>query len=77
MLAIARLLWKRSKEWLFLWKEKNMVRISLSVGHVMNMVIMHLSVLKEKRNLKESLNLEIFCMLMRKRNQIRVEVMMN
>ena len=46
----------------------------------MNMLIMHLSVLKDKINTKESLDLgdvEIVCMLMKKKNQIRVEVMMN
>ena len=51
MLAIASPLKKRfRKEWLFLWKEKKMVRISLNVGLVMNKVIMHLSVLNEKGN---------------------------
>ena len=58
MLKITKLLKKRSmKEWLFLWKEKKMVRNFLSVGHVMNMVIMNLSVLKEKRSLRKDLDL--------------------
>ena len=35
-----------------------MVRISLSVGHIMNMVIMDLSVLKEKEILREGSSLE-------------------
>ena len=46
----------------------------------MSMVIMHLSILKEKRNLKNCLDLgdlETTYMLMNKENQIRVEVMLN
>ena len=46
----------------------------------MSMVIMHLKVLKEKRNLREDSNLEdrySFSMLMKKNNQIRVRVKMN
>ena len=43
----------------------------LSVRHVMNMVIMHLNVLKEIRNIEEILDIEninIFYMLMKKKN---------
>ena len=61
---------KYKKEWLFLWKEKNMVRISSNVGHVMNMVIMHLSGLKEKESIREGSSLqdiEIVLMLMKKK----------
>ena len=60
-----------------------MVRISLNVGHVMNMVIMHLSVLKEKGSISEDSNLEeieIVYMLMkkkRKKNLIKEKVKMN
>ena len=49
----------------------------------MSMVILHLNFLREKRNLKEGLDLEdleIACMLMKKKkrkNLIRVEVKMN
>ena len=47
-----------------------MVRQSLNVGHVINRVIMHLSVLKEKRSLREDLDLgdlDNVYMLMRKK----------
>ena len=60
-----------------------MVRISSNVGHVMNMVIMHLSVLKEKESIREDSNLEdleIVYMLMkkkRKKNLIKTKVKMN
>ena len=59
-----------------------MVTKSLSVGHVMNMVIMLLSVQKEKRNPKKDLDLEdveTTCMLMRKKrmNLIREKMEMN
>ena len=58
-----------------------MVRKYLSVGYVMNMVIMHLSVLKETRSLREDLDLgdlDNVCMLMRKKmNLIKAEVKMN
>ena len=60
-----------------------MVRKFLNVGHVMSMVIMHLSVLREKISFKEDLdldNLEIAYMIMKKRkrkNLIREKVKMN
>ena len=58
-----------------------MVRKILSVGQVMSMAIMHLSVLKEKISLREDLDLgdlDNVCMLMKKKmNLIRVEVKMN
>ena len=41
-----------------MWKEKKMVRTFLSVGHAMNMVMIHLSVLKEKGIIREDSNLE-------------------
>ena len=65
-------------------KEKKMVRIFLSFGHAMNMVIMHLSVLKEKGSIREDLNLEdleIAYMLMKKKknkkNLTKEKVRMN
>lgn len=66
-----------------MWKEKKMVRISLNDGHVMNIVITHLSVLKEKEILREDSNLEdleIVYMLMKKKkkkNLIKTKVKMN
>ena len=57
-----------------------MVRNFLNVGLAINMVIMHLSVLKERKSIEESLDLgdiEIVCMLMKMKNHIRVELMMN
>ena len=48
-----------------------MVRKCLNVGHVMDMVIKYLSVLKEKINLREDLDigdLDNVCMPMRKKN---------
>ena len=39
-------------------KRENMVRRSLNVGLVMNLVIMHLNVLKERKSLRKSLTLE-------------------
>ena len=60
-----------------------MARKFSNARHVMNMVIMHLNALKEKRNTKEDLDqedLEIVCMLMKKKkrmNLIRVVVKMN
>ena len=60
-----------------------MVRKFLNVGHVMNMVIMHLSVLREKTSLNEDSDLEdleIAYMLMKKkkrRNLIKEKVKMN
>ena len=57
-----------------------MVRKSLSVRHVMSMVIMHLSVLKEKINLREDLDLgdiENVYMLIKKKNQTRAGVRMS
>ena len=49
-----------------------MVRIYSNVGHVINMVIMHLSVLKEKESLREDSSLEdleIVYRLMKKRKK--------
>ena len=46
-----------------------MVRIYLSVGLVINIVIMHLNVPKERKNIKEIRNLEMIesvCMQMNK-----------
>ena len=66
-----------------MWKEKKMVKIYLNVGLVMNMVIMHLSVLNEKGSLRVDSNtedLEIINMLMKKKmkkNLIKEEVKMN
>ena len=84
MLAVTTMLRKRSrKEWLSLWKDKMMLRISLNFGHVMNMVIMHLSVLKEKESIRKDSNLEdleIVYILMkkkRKKNLIKTKVKMN
>ena len=60
-----------------------MERKSSNVGHAMNMVIMHLNDLREKRNTKEDSNqedLETAYMLMKKKkrqNLIKVEVKMN
>ena len=59
-----------------------MERKFLNAGHVMNMVIMLLSIQKEKINSKEYLDLEdleIACMLMRKKrkNLIKEKVKMN
>ena len=60
-----------------------MVRKSFNVGHVMSMVIIHLSVLKEKESIREDSNLEdleIVYMLMkkkRKKNMIKTKVKMN
>ena len=60
-----------------------MVRISLNVGHVMSLVIMHLNVLKERKSINESSilgDLGITCMLMKKRNlmkKFRVKVIMS
>ena len=60
-----------------------MVRISSNVEHVMSMVIMHLSVLKEKESLREGSNLEyleIVYMLMKKKskkNLMKTRVKMN
>ena len=61
-----------------------MVRIYSNVGHVMNMVIVHLSFLKEKGSIREDLDLEdleIADMLMKKKKKknhlIKVEVKMN
>ena len=86
MLATTSLLRKRSrKEGLFLLKEKKMVSISLNVGNVMNLVIMHLNFLRERKSIKESLileeiEIEIVYMQMRMKNmmkKVRVKVMMN
>ena len=78
------LLRKRSKkEYLFLCKEKKMVRIFLSVGHAMNMVIMYLSFLKEKGSIREDSNLEgleISYMIIKKKkkkNLMKEKVNMN
>ena len=66
-----------------MWKEKKMVRISLNVGLVMNMVIKHLNFLREKESLREDLNLEdleFVYMLMKKKiknNLIKEKVKMN
>ena len=49
-------------------KREKEVRKSLNVGLVMNMVIMHLSVLKERKSIRELTSLEkieIFCMQMK------------
>ena len=62
-----------------------MVIKSLNVGLVMNIVIMHLNVLKERKNLEinlslEEIRIEIFYILMRMKNlmkEIRVKVMIN
>ena len=58
-----------------------MIRKYLNVRHAMNMVIVPLSILKEKRSLREDLDLEVLeidCILMRKKkNLIKVEVKMN
>ena len=53
-------------------EREKMVRIFLNVGHVINMVIMHLSVLKEKGILRVDSNLEnleIVYMLMKKKKK--------
>ena len=71
---------KLKKGYPWMCREKMMERKYLNVGHVMNMVIMHLSVLKEKINLRESLDLgglETTYMLMKKKNEIIVKVMIN
>ena len=60
-----------------------MARKSSNVAHAMNMVIMHLNFLREKRNIKEDSDqedLETACMLMKKKkrkNPIRLKVKMN
>ena len=49
-----------------------MVRKSLNVGLVMNLAIMHLNVLKERKTIRESLSLEeieIACMLMKMKDE--------
>ena len=57
-----------------------MVRRSLNVGLVMNLVIMNLNVPKERKFIRESSDLEIVCMQMNMTNlmkEFRLEVMMS
>ena len=56
-----------------------MIRKYRSVGHVMNMVIMFLSVQKEKRNSKEDLEDQetTFILMSKKKNLTKEKVNMN
>ena len=58
-----------------------MVRISLSVVLIMNMLIMHLSVLKKKGSIREDSNLEdleiTYILMKKKKNLIKEKVKMN